>query len=174
MRERISRHWVTTWHFFVHSFYKIQFLLLIWNFKNYVCAFYLYHFLFNHPYVRKCIKLYFMCVCVTIWAEGFFSEVHESCVAIKSCTVGCYCDFVRGWFFSSQLYGFYCECYREGIKNVLSRRQSCASVHILFRNVKDKSFCSKSEKRNIYIFQKIRQKVWLMEVKSVHKYTMKK
>lgn len=47
-RENQWCHWVTTWHFlFPHP--KKLWLLLIWNFKNYVCAFYLYHFLFNPP-----------------------------------------------------------------------------------------------------------------------------
>lgn len=67
-------------------------------------------------------------------------------------------NFINGQFHSALWFLLWtlAENLKKNNNKGLLRGESWASVHILFRNVKDNSFCSKLEKRNI--FQNIRQK----------------
>lgn len=85
-----------------------------------------------HQQAREFIKVYFIYVYVRFEQRVFCS----SCETLPSNMT----SSKNGQFHLMQLCGFYCECYQ---KKKDCQGERWASVHILFRNVKDNSFCSK-------------------------------
>lgn len=163
-------HWLFTWHFMLsHMKNTISFSVTK---RSELCAFYLYYFIFNTPICQKMYEsVFYLCVCEMVGAEGFFlilnPPLYYSHVAIKCCSVRYYCDFRNLQFYFMKLWlllWMLAERQKKHTKKE-SKRQSCATVHILFRNVKDNSFCSKSEKRNIYFSKnKTKYDLWKLKV----------
>lgn len=59
--------------FSVHLFQKkILFLLVVWNFLNYVCLFYLYHFLFNSLNIPEQLQKCILCAYVKQFEQRVF------------------------------------------------------------------------------------------------------